>query len=56
MTDNCMVACAWVEEDGMCNGECAMKNKPKLETLEDADLERGKSPHIVITGDENGRN
>ena len=55
MTDNCVNWCAHVEQDGTCCGQCITTIKPKLETLNNDDLEHGASPLLIIKDDEIGK-
>lgn len=48
---NCVNLCPWADKNEDCHGECMTTIKP-IEVLNDADLERGASPALVVINDE----
>lgn len=47
---NCIDLCPFAGESFECNGECCTTVAP-IEVLSDADLERGASHSLIVSGD-----
>ena len=49
---NCVDNCKFADENLDCHGQCKTENQDQSTDLNDADLERGASPHLKVIGDE----
>ena len=47
---NCVDICPYYEIDGSCNGECCTTEIPKLETLDQVDIDQA-SHSLIVEGD-----